>query len=199
MESTQATTVLAPPPPPKGLFGTKIPSAITFALGILLFLLPFAEIKCGGTTLVNKSGLDFAIGTNWKTVNNWGNDKGNNNSKDENKKEEGNAQYFAIAALALGALGLLLSFANAKTGGSGAVITGVLCAGALIGLMIDLKKWFDDSVAKDAMNKTNDAFKVNIGNDTPTLGFTPWFYITVIAFLAAAVFSYLRMRSSKTI
>jgi hypothetical protein len=204
MDTIQQPT---PPPPPsysnqapsRGMFGTRIPSTVAFAVGILLFLLPFSEIKCNQTVFANKSGLGFVMGSDWKAVSNFG-DKENTTTK-TNKEKEGNTQYFAIAALALAMLGLLLSFSNAKSGGMAGVVTGVLSAGALIGMMIELKKWFNDSLAKDAINQTQnntDNFGLDkLGNTLndikPTLNFTPWFYVAIIAFLAAAFFSYRRM------
>lgn len=201
-------TIPTPPPPPitnqpapvaaaPGLFGTGIPSTVAFAAGILLFLLPFTEIKCNQTVFANKSGLGFVLGSEWKTVSNLG---GNETSKTltnkTNSEKEGNSQYFAIAALALGVLGLLLSFSNARDGGIGGVITGVLSAAALIGMMIDLKRWFNDGLAKDATSQSQnntDNFGNAFNDIKPTLNFTPWFYIAIIAFLIAAFFSYRRM------
>jgi hypothetical protein len=118
----------------------------------------------------------------------------------------GNSQIFAIAAAALALLGLLLSLANAKAGGVGGMVTGVLSAGAMIAMMIDLKKWFNEGLAKQAAEKTSnnadnlglDNFSNSMGNIKPTLAFTPWFYFAVVAFLAAAFFCYKRMQSSKT-
>ncbi len=178
-----------------------IPSSVAFAVGILLFLLPFSEIKCNQTVFANKSGLGFALGSDWKTESNLGGDE---TSKDvttkTNSEKEGNAQYFAIAALGLGVLGLLLSFANAKAGGSAGIITGGLSAGALIGVMIEVKKWFNAGLAKEAADKAKEGTDTlgldKLGNTISSafqLNFTPWFYVAIIAFLAAAVFSYLRM------
>ena len=150
----------------------------------------------------NKSGLGFALGSDWKTVNNLGNKETTEGvTTKTNKEKEGNTQYFAIAALGLGLLGLLLSFSNAKSGGMTGVVTGILSAGALIGMMIELKRWFNDSMAKDAMNQTQnntDNFGLDkLGNTLndikPTLDFTPWFYVAMVAFLFAAFFSYRRM------
>jgi hypothetical protein len=71
----------------------------------------------------------------------------------------------------------------------------------MIGMMIELKKWFNDSLAKDAINQTQnntDNFGLDkLGNTLndikPTLDFTPWFYVAMVAFLAAAFFSYQHM------
>lgn len=117
----------------------------------------------------------------------------------------GNSRIFAIAAAALALLGLFLSFANAKTGGAGGMVAGILSAGALIAMMFDLKKWFNDSLAKEAMDKSKegadnlglDKIGNTMGDIKPTLAFTPWFYVAIVAFLAAAFFCYKRMQSSK--
>ncbi len=67
-QGTQATTSISSTPPPAGLLGTKIPSSIAFLLAILLFLLPFAEIRCNGTAVANNTGLGIATGQEWKEV-----------------------------------------------------------------------------------------------------------------------------------
>jgi hypothetical protein len=53
-------------------------------------------------------------------------------------KKEGNTQIFIIAALGLGVLGLLTTFARGKASGGLGIMTGVLSAGALIAFMFDL-------------------------------------------------------------
>ena len=49
-----------------GLFGTKIPASAAFLVGILLFLLPFAEVKCNGETVASNTGIGIAMGKDWK-------------------------------------------------------------------------------------------------------------------------------------
>jgi hypothetical protein len=175
-----------------GMFGGRIPSSVAFAVGILLFLLPFAEIKCGSSTIANQSGLGFAMGKEWKTAGSNGmfGDELTKSSSSLDKGEKGNTQIFAIAALALGVLGLLLSFANAKTGGGTGIFTGILSAGALIGLMMDIKKNFNASMSNQAAEKTEqgsdilgfDKFGDTMNNMKPVLDFTPWFYVAVSHF-----------------
>jgi hypothetical protein len=207
MDTNQTTaSPILTPPASSGIFGTKIPSTVAFAAGVLLFLLPFSEIKCGSTTLANKSGLDITLGNEWKSV---GTGMFNKNdfqqkSLSASKEQKGQTQNFAIAALGLGILGLLLSFGNARAGGVAGVV-GLLSAGALIGLMFDLKKNFNDSIANQAIDKTRegaddsglDKIGSSLDNIKPTLNFTPWFYIAVIAFLVAAFFCYMRMQKKQ--
>lgn len=199
MNGTEPTTSYVPaPPPPPGIFGTKIPSSVAFVVGILLFLLPFAEVKCNGSSLANNTGLGIATGSEWKSSANslLGNDfmGGANPAKvDNNQKQDPN--IYAITALALGIIGLALSFTNVRASMGSALISGIISAGALIGLMIDLKKKV--KVPLNDTDKADNSFG-DIGNNMKiTLDFTPWFYIAVIAFLAAAFFCYKRIQSAK--
>ena len=61
-KGTQATVPVASSTSSTGLFGTKIPSNIAFPLAILLFLLPFAEIRCNGTGVASNTGLGIVNG-----------------------------------------------------------------------------------------------------------------------------------------
>ena len=205
------TTILSAPAPAPGLFGTKIPSSIAFVVAVLLFLLPFAEIKCGGSVIAKNTGLGIAMGKEWQSVasnNMFGNNNNNmfgNNNNDDKNTEEGTKKkqdpnMYAIAALGLGVLGLLLSFANARSAAGGALVTGILSAGALIGLMIDLqKKVKTDMGGNTGNNNGGNMFGLDKLNDVKmTIDFTPWLYVAIVAFLAAAFFSYQRMRSMKT-
>ncbi len=208
MDSNQPTAAPAPAAPlpaaSRGMFGTGIPSTVAFAIGILLFLLPFSEIKCGGTTLMSKTGLDYAMGKNWKVLGSGLGGKDFSSGTDDlvsktKDKKEGNAQYFIWAALGLGILGLVFSLTGSRSGSGAGIVTGIISAGALIGFMFDVKKWFNDGMAKEAADKTKDgADSLGLGKmDALQLSFSTWFYISVVAFLAAAFFCYKRMQSSK--
>lgn len=215
MDTNQPTVTISTPAPAPvspaspGIFGTKIPSSVAFAVGVLLFLLPLSEIKCGSQTIAKKSGLDFALANEWKMS--MGNGMLNDNdlgkkSMSAGKEQKGNTQYFAMAALAIGVIGLVLCFANSKLANGMGMVSGLLAVGAMIGLMLDEKKNFAASMRQQALDKAEKGADNlgldNIGNTMndikPTLAFTPWFYIAVIAFLAAAFFCYKRMQSSKT-
>jgi len=201
--ASATSTTYAPASAAPGMFGTKIPSAVAFAVGILLFLLPFAEIRCGGSILATKSGLDFALGNKWNTASTslFGKNDMQDNALSAGKEQKGNTQYLIIAALVLGVIGLLLTFSGAKGGGAGGIATGILSAGALIGFMLDLKKNFNNSLREQALDKAEKGAG-NLGFDKmgdikPALAFSTWYYIAVIAFLTAAFFCYKRMQSSK--
>jgi hypothetical protein len=207
-------TTYAPAPAAPGMFGTKIPSSVAFVVGVLLFFMPFVDIKCNNMSLQQVSGFQLATGFQMKN-----NSSGNSflNDMKSDKVDEGitkattktdkkDPNLFAMIALGLGVLGLLLSFTNAKAAIGGAMVTGIASAGALIGMMLDIKKKVkldmpdmgggktggDNSMGLDKIGQEM-SDKVHISVD-----FTPWFYVAVVAFLAAAFFCYKRMQSSKT-
>ena len=200
MESTQPPAFsnpnVGPPPPvpPSSVFATKIPSAVAFTIGILLFFLPFAEIKCNGNSYAKNSGFGIAIGKEWKSTERMFGNRTNETTKTEgNQKNDPNP--YAIVGLALGVIGLALSFANARAAIGGALISGILATAALVGLLFDLNKQIrDPNPVKDKiggdLDKTLNDIKV-------TIEFTPWFYIAVVSFLAAAFFCYKRMQATK--
>jgi hypothetical protein len=198
MESTQQPV---PTAASTGIFGTKIPASAAFAIGILFFFLPFAEIRCGGTVVARNSGLNIAIGKEWQTP---GSGKGffddMNDAKETVKANKQNPNYYAIASLGLGVVGLLFSFARARAAAGGAAVSGVLSAAALIGLMFDLKKKVSsDPSLNQSKGDDGGLFTLDKMADSikPVIAFTPWFWAALIALLAAAVFSYMRMKSAK--
>lgn len=208
------TTALSSSSP--GLFGTKMPSSVAFIVAVLLFLMPFIDIKCNNMSLQQVSGLQLATGFKMKnnsSDNSLFNDVKTDKTDDATTKsttstDKKDPNLYALIALGLGVLGLALSFTNAKAALGAAMVTGIGSAGALIGLMLDIKKKVkldmpgmnnktSDTDAGGAMDKIGDKMsdltdKMNISVD-----FTPWFYIAVVAFLAAAFFCYKRMSAAK--
>jgi hypothetical protein len=186
---TSATPVTSSP----GLFGTKIPAGTAFVLAVLLFLLPFAEVKCNGTPIANNTGLGIAIGSEWKEVMSksiFGNEFNHNSEStdqgNDHKKQDPNK--FAIAALALGIIGVLIALLVPKGGGVINVLVGVLAAVSLIVMLFDLK----------SKTKPGDSVRSSeLGINTDTIirvDGTAAFYFTIVLFLLAAVFSWQRSK-----
>lgn len=206
------TTTYVPAPAASGIFGSPVPSSVAFAVGILLFLMPFAELKCtskadkensgfsfsSSALKITNTGLGLAIGGQWKMkMGGFGSFMGDEkDSMSKQKKQDPN--FIAIAALALGVLGLGLSFMKTRIGGMLSTVSGVLSAGALVGLMFDLKGKVKDMIPPKESGGNEDSFMGDMSDVTFKLGFTPWFYVAIVAFLAAAFFCYKRMQSSKT-
>jgi hypothetical protein len=194
MESVQETQATPAPPATSspGLFGTKIPATVAFLVAVLLFLLPFAEIKCNGTALANNTGIGIAMGTEWKEVTTkslFGNDFGNNNSGNDQKMKKQDPNIFAIAALGLGIVGLLLAFSTPKSGGKLNLYIGILAAIALIAMLIDLK-----SKAKSDNSIKSSDLDFNAGVSITVDG-TPAFYFAIILFVLAALFCWQRTKA----
>src|SRR5678816_3726050 len=138
-QGTQATAPVYSYTSPTGLFGTKIPSGMAFLLAVLLFLLPFAEIRCNGAAVATNTGLGIAIGAEWKEVVSkgiFGNDFRDNPSANGSKVKKQDSNIFAIAALALGVIGVLIAFLAPKGGGRLNLFVGALAAVSLIACLL---------------------------------------------------------------
>jgi hypothetical protein len=187
-----------------GIFETKIPSTIAYVVGVLLFFMPFVDIKCNNMSLQEVSGIQLATGFTMKKngadnsfLNDMKMDKTEGATAKSDKKDP---NIYALIALALGIIGIILSVTNARAASGAAMVTGIASAGALIGLFIDIKK----QVKLDMPDSGGDISKgiEDIGRTVTdkmniSVDFTPWFYIALISFLAAAYFCYKRMSISK--
>jgi len=193
-QGTQATVPVSPSTTSTGLLGTKIPSSIAFLLGILLFLLPFAEIRCNGAAVANNTGVGIATGTEWKEVvtkSIFGSGFQNNPSTNESKVQKQDPNVFAIAALALGVIGVLIAFLTPKGGGRFNLFVGALAAVSLIAMLIDLR-----SKLKSENSVKSSELDLNAGVIVTVDG-TGWFYFTIILFILGGVFSYLQEKSKQ--
>jgi len=188
-QATQTSTPVASTAPSPGVFGTKIPSSSAFLLAIVLFLLPFAEIRCNGAAVANNTGLGIATGAEWKEVvtkNIFGGSIQNNSSTTDSKVQKQDPNVFAIAALALGVIGVLIAFLTPKGGGTFNLFVGALAAVSLIAMLIDLrsKAKSDNSIKSSDLN-----FNAGV---VVTVDGTGWFYFTIILFILGGIFSYLQ-------
>jgi hypothetical protein len=192
--------------PQPGLFGTKIPASVAFAIAVLLFFMPFIDIKCNTLSLQTVSGVQLATG--FKMKNNSSNNSFFNDLKTEEADEvitkstaqasKSDPNPYALVALGLGVLGFAATFAAVKTATTAGLVTGALATGAMIGLWVDLRNKINTAVGGNAAdnsglglskwsNQLNDGMRISVD-------FTPWFYVAALAFLAAAVFSLMRMK-----
>jgi hypothetical protein len=189
-----------------GILGTKIPAAVAFGIAVLLFFMPFIEIKCNSMTLQKVSGAQLATGFKIKSPGSDNTlvgdfekmDKGD--SKGDRRGEENDPNIFALAALGLGIIAFVLSLIDKKEAITGGVISGILGAVALIAALIDIKRKVKMDVPKIS-NKAQDTGVTDFEKLGDTfhiaVDFTPWFYLAVIAFAAGAWFCYKRMLISK--
>jgi hypothetical protein len=218
--TTATTTTTIPPQGPApvsgGMYASKMPSTVAFAVAVLLFLMPFVDIKCNDMSLQQVRGFELATGFEMKKTsgsNSYLDDIKTDKVDDEITKATTNTgkkdpNLFAMVALGLGVLGLILSFVNSKGAAGGGMVTGLAGAGALIGLMLDVKKKVKldmpdltgktgDNKVGETIDKIGDKMSEVTDNMKITVDFTPWFYIAVVAFLVAAFFCYRRMAARK--
>jgi hypothetical protein len=160
-------------------------SPILFLAGVVLFFLPFVDIRCNDVSLQQVTGINLATGFKIKTTGNGSLldnlDRSNNNDVGFTKDAEvRDLNGYALVALILGIVGLIISLINFRAREVLGVVTGVGAAVALIGLMADIR----------SQVKINLSAKTDIANIRLGVDFTPWFYITIAVFLAGAVLSY---------
>ncbi|TMI65665.1 MAG: hypothetical protein E6H07_07075 [Bacteroidetes bacterium] len=215
METNVSTTPVPSPSP--GILSTKIPSTVVFAIGILLFLMPFAELKCnqsdtktdmggfslnlGAQTTISNTGVGLAFGSEWKiAVNGLGGMLSGNDSNMNKEQPKQDPNYYAIAALALGVIGLVFCFVKMNGASWIGMLAGVLSAVALIGLRFDLdKKVKEPSQVVEENDHTSNWLSGGVDAVKFELSYTSWYYIAVLAMLAAAVLCYLRIKNSKVV
>lgn len=161
-------------------------SSAGFLVAVLLFLLPFVEIKCNNQPFASNTGLGLAFGTDYKTtgqMKSLENPFGlNSNEKEKTvtEKEKGKMYVVALVSLLLGVIGFVLSLTNAKSKAN--VFIGSLAAICLIVLMIQIQMDIKDT-PKTGEEGLTENIKV-------TAEFTAWYYLSLISFIAAAFFSY---------
>lgn len=156
-----------------------------YLVGILLFLLPFVEIKCNSTSFAQNSGLGLALGTDYKILESSKTSKNENSDASVIKASRNSGKMYLIAlfAFALGILGLGLSLFR-KRFGSLNIIVGSLAALLLIVLMAQLKYDVDDRL------KTNETGNLFSNEIRVSINFTTWYYLSIICFLLAAFLSF---------
>ena len=162
-------------------------TSVTFLVGVLLFLLPFVEIKCNGQTLATNTGFGLAFGTDYKTssqMKSLENPFGKTSDKTVTEKQEGKLYPSALIALILGVIGLILSITNSGSE-KALVFIGVLAAIGLIALMIQIQMDIKDKPLSKGEDNLGENIKV-------TAEFTAWYYLSILSFLASAFLSYKR-------
>ncbi len=188
---TGTTPVKEPGP---GLLKTKTPSLISFGVGLLLFFVPFLDIKCNGMVLQKVSGLQLATGFKVEGPGTSNSLVGNLERLDNNRnvnlaKGRRSPNIPALVALVLGIVGLVLALRDSK---KGSLIAAALATAALITTMIDVKSKLKTEITA-SRQEGMDGFSTrgSFGDDMVlSIDFAPGFYLALLAFAAAGYFSY---------
>ena len=188
----------------RGVFNTKIPSAVGFGIGILLFFMPFVDIKCNSMTLQKVTGAELATGFKIKgpgsddsLVGDF--DKMDNDKTELNAREGKNdPNIFALIAMGLAVVSFVLTLLNTKGAVSGSVITGSLSAAALIAVMIDVKRKAEVDIPEITKRALDASGSDRLGNELYiSIDFTAWFYLAALVIIAATWLCYRRMKTSR--
>ncbi len=167
-------------------------ATLCFALGMLLFLLPFAEFKCGSMSLLGNTGIGIAIGQEWKVTAGLGKNEfmkkwDESNKKDKELMKEG-PNIFAIVALVAGLFGIVIAFIKVKWRTLAGMCAGILGSVMLLALMIQFK-WLMRSMLSE--KAAGDGPDFDVGGILK-LQFTFWYYLSLLSFIAAAFFNYMK-------
>lgn len=174
-------------------FQKKHTTSVAYLVGLLLFFLPFVEIKCNNMPFAQNTGLGLAFGTDYKVTGQMGSlqDPGNKDNETKTSREKGKMYVLALMALVLGVIGLFVSISNNPSRSTISMITAPVAALCLVIVMIQISSDVKGQVK--APGKTDDlsnAVKV-------TVDFTFWFYLSVCSFLAAAFLGYKQRQLSE--
>jgi hypothetical protein len=155
--------------------------SVTFLIAILLFLLPFVNIKCNNQKFASNTGIGLAFGINYKTTSQLKSDKGDRNLS-ISEKQSGKMYVAALIALLLGIAGFVLTVLNPGYNKINTMIA-VLGALALIVLLIQIKYDVKDKSGHDITDGLTANLKVAVE-------FTVWYYLSLVSFIAASFLSY---------
>jgi hypothetical protein len=172
-------------------FRKRYNPTIALAVGILLFLLPFATIKCGNVTVGQNTGIGLATGADWKVSfmgmdNNLLKDLGNKTEPGKEKEINSGVNWYVLLALVFAACGLVFTIANWKMKALAAMCAASLGAVMLVAAFIHLKLYMRSQIPTG-----NEADSLNMNmSGLIKVQFTPWYFLAFAAFVAAAFFSF---------
>lgn len=186
----------ANPAPLPGILAGKLPASASFVIGLLLFLMPFVDIRCGSVSVKQATGIELATGFEIRDTRPNNSLFGNGNGTPMLDGDTRRGDKFALAALLLGLAAAIVALMNFKARSFLGMILGAATTLSLIALMIDIKSRIRSDSQPGYNN--NNGFDLNLGNDINiTANFTGYFYLAVILFALGAYFSY-KQRTVKT-
>jgi lysylphosphatidylglycerol synthetase-like protein (DUF2156 family) len=166
---------------------------VSYAIGVLLFLLPFLNIKCNSVKLASATGLQLVIG---KVKNEYKNSKEKSGDlKDliDNRKINDDVEdilagtqgkeklvqpnYFMLTALGLGIIGIIFSILGFRKRWLFSSITAWISVACFLITLISISF----QASELAVDSTFLALSIQ---------FTLWFYISFAAYIAAGIFSH---------
>jgi hypothetical protein len=169
-------------------FRKKHTTSVAYLAALLLFFLPFVQIKCNDLPFAENNGIGLALGRDYKVSSGWKDRLGGVSKSAKVNKESGRMYVLALAAFIAGIVGFIISLSLGPKGATTNIILGILSALALIIVMIQVTADVKQH-ARDPERSASDIEVVKV-----TADFTLWYYLSVCCFLAAAFFSYKHKR-----
>jgi hypothetical protein len=163
-------------------------TSIAYIVAVLLFLLPFVEVKCNNKPYAENTGFGLAFGTDYrlhKQIDASGDNK--SSIKIDVTSEKGKLYISALVALILGVAGIIISITNQRRKAVN-MILGALAAIALMVLALQIKKDLRDQTGVE---------NIKVNNFEVSYEFTIWYYLSIICFLIASFFSFKQAEWSK--
>ncbi|TAL51444.1 MAG: hypothetical protein EPN92_00680 [Chitinophagaceae bacterium] len=157
---------------------------LIYTIAILMFFLPFIEIRCNGLPLAKATGIELVLGTEIKPINKIDRPTNTFDWIEHGKKRGPN--IFALMAIGMALVGLGFSFSKLKQKLLLNFAIGALGVITMTGLAIQLK------------TSLNDELKVQMeeGNANISLSFTAWFIFVFICFIIITLVGWKHMKNN---
>lgn len=174
-------------------FKMRYTSTAAFAVGILLFFLPFAEIRCNDTVIASNSGIGMATGQEWKMHGfpQYGElTKTTGKEKQKDDRLSGGLRdwpnILTLVALLAGVAGLVISVSASRLRSVITMSAGILAAVMLIAMMIQLNM----EIKSPGKTSSDTEGFAQLGSMLVKVSYTPWCYLAIAVFGLAALFGY---------
>lgn len=170
---------------------SRYPVPATLVVALVLFFLPFAEIRCMDYKIASNSGVGLALGTEWKSelfgsMRDLMKENGKMSEQDAKKQLKDSPKIPALLSIAaaLAAIGFACSENRVRL----KIVTwlAVIALLAHIGLLIQLR-WELTHSGKDG-----EGLGAGIDNKLFGIRFTIWYYLSGLLFAGAAVLNIAR-------
>ena len=174
-------------------FRNRFTTPAAYLVAVLLFFLPFAEIRCNDVVVAQNSGFGLAVGNDFRANSqieaagrslNERLGGSNESSATNHGTTRGKMYVLALAALLLGVAGLLISYLNPALSRV-TMIIGILAALSLLITMFQVKSDIEGYIDKNNGRE-------ELSQDLARVSFTIWYYLSLVSFIAAAFFAYKR-------
>jgi hypothetical protein len=173
-------------------FRKRYNPTIALVVALLLFLLPFAKIKCSTYTVAENTGIGLATGKQWKVSfmgidNSLVKDLGDMGKANQQRDWNTRPNWFLLLAVIFGICGLIFSFFNSPVRAMAVMWAGVLAVLMMVAAIIHIKLSMKTKIPTGGNRSDNldlsmaGLIKVN---------FTVWFFLSMAVFAVAAFFSY---------